>query len=483
MRACLGYKGKCGKPTADRQSMRSTIMSQGGHGPYWNRDFSRRMTNTGKGKRGTLFARALLATAAVLVLTASFYQNSFRLVPDRWFQTFQKDSESLVIGRLVESEANGPFSAAGLLGRQTPPSQPELIRPFQYFVFLNEGVGVGYQPYFSQSGFHGLIYSILNLGMGEAAAADRLNALRAVTALSSAVALTFIAGWILTELGWFAGTGAWLSIFASQWLTVGGANLWWTLFFFYFPAIAVIALLRRRASIDPIGLGLVVFFTVLVKCTTGFEFVSGVSIMTAVPVVHWHLKRRTGAGAVVRDVSVVAAASAVAVVAALGLLIAQVGLFSGRLSDGVRAVTHALGKRSYGDPELFSGLLKASLESSVLEVVEMYLRGPYYEGRVLSVSYFQVIVLFAAATLVLVLFMRVAPRASDFHHTAFIATTWFSMAAPLSWFVIFKGHSHIHTHVNFLAWQMPFTILGFALTGLALERALASARGAIRNER
>ncbi|MFN2240347.1 MAG: hypothetical protein ABR524_13235, partial [Thermoanaerobaculia bacterium] len=201
--------------------------------------------------------------------------------------------------------------------------------------------------------------------------------------------------------------------------------------------------------------------------------------MTAAPVLYWHLKRRTGARAVIRDVSVVAAASAAAVVAALGVLIMQVGWLTGSLSDGVRAVTQALGKRSHGDPELFSGLLRASLESSVLEVVATYLRGPYYEGMAISVSYLNVTALFAAATLLLVLLMRVAPRSSDSRDIAFIATTWFSMAAPLSWFVIFKGHSYIHTHVNFLAWQMPFTILGFALTGMALERALVSTRGAV----
>ena len=45
--------------------------------------------------------------------------------------------------------------------------------------------------------------------------------------------------------------------------------------------------------------------------------------------------------------------------------------------------------------------------------------------------------------------------------------TWFSFLAPLSWFVIFKAHSHCHTHMNFLVWQMPFTILGVALCGVA----------------
>ena len=51
------------------------------------------------------------------------------------------------------------------------------------------------------------------------------------------------------------------------------------------------------------------------------------------------------------------------------------------------------------------------------------------------------------------------------HYIALIWTTWFSILAPLSWFVIFKAHSYIHTHMSFLLWQMPFTFFGFAVFG------------------
>lgn len=53
-------------------------------------------------------------------------------------------------------------------------------------------------------------------------------------------------------------------------------------------------------------------------------------------------------------------------------------------------------------------------------------------------------------------------------YRALILTTWFSIFAPLSWFVIFKAHSYIHTHMSFLLWQMPFTLFGFAVIGAAI---------------
>jgi hypothetical protein len=48
---------------------------------------------------------------------------------------------------------------------------------------------------------------------------------------------------------------------------------------------------------------------------------------------------------------------------------------------------------------------------------------------------------------------------------ALLAATWFSLLAPLSWFVLFKAHSFIHTHMDAIVWHMPFVLLGFAVVG------------------
>ena len=48
---------------------------------------------------------------------------------------------------------------------------------------------------------------------------------------------------------------------------------------------------------------------------------------------------------------------------------------------------------------------------------------------------------------------------------ALIITFWVSIIAPLSWFILFKSHSYIHTHMNFIVWYMPFALLGYVLLG------------------
>jgi len=46
-----------------------------------------------------------------------------------------------------------------------------------------------------------------------------------------------------------------------------------------------------------------------------------------------------------------------------------------------------------------------------------------------------------------------------------VVTTAFSALAPLSWFVLAKGHSYIHRHMNYVLWHMPFTLIGFVMCG------------------
>jgi hypothetical protein len=39
--------------------------------------------------------------------------------------------------------------------------------------------------------------------------------------------------------------------------------------------------------------------------------------------------------------------------------------------------------------------------------------------------------------------------------------------APLTWTMIFRDHSFIHTHMNAIVWQMPFTFFGLTLCAVA----------------
>jgi hypothetical protein len=86
--------------------------------------------------------------------------------------------------------------------------------------------------------------------------------------------------------------------------------------------------------------------------------------------------------------------------------------------------------------------------------------------------YLYLILLFAASSVLLLYLVRKASVETRRRALALAAAMGFSILAPLSWLIIFKAHSYVHTFMNNIVWQMPFTMYGFAVCGLALVKTL-----------
>jgi len=91
---------------------------------------------------------------------------------------------------------------------------------------------------------------------------------------------------------------------------------------------------------------------------------------------------------------------------------------------------------------------------------------------VLKIRYLYLVALFVDVTVIYFLGWRRWGEGFDpgRRGLALISAVWFASLAPLSWFVIFKAHSYIHLHMNFITWHMPFALLGFGLCGYVAER-------------
>ena len=419
---------------------------------------------------------------SVAFLSISFYTNVFRIASTDLFN--REITESFVIGRLAKSSQDGIFSAAGLLGHGGPDtSLPDYVTAMdlQYEVYLQEMVLQSYETYDSQIGGQAMILAGLDRLIPGSPAA-RLEIHRAVASVLAAAALSLIVVWFYLELGAIAGLFAFASLGLSSWLLAFAHNLFWSLWSFYLPMIAVMYHLRRRGGVrwDP-TLVFLIFGTVLLKCfLNGYEFITTTLIMMTVPLVYYRLRDR-GSPHLVADLTKAAAVSITAVVLSFVVLIGQIAAQEGSIASGVGHIVDSLRRRSYSDPSAFPEVAD-DLRASVWEVLQTYVMGPFLDLStyvysenpfivrwVLEVRYVYLIVLFAIATAILA-----RPRDADPRVRALTLTTWFSALAPLSWFVLFKAHSFEHPHMNFIVWQMPFTIFGFALCGLAVKHLLAA---------
>ena len=426
---------------------------------------------------------------SISLLFFGFFSNLWHVAEQQWFDTHQRDTESLIVGRIVKSRQDGIFSAGGLTGagittniQQQWISSTQIDR--QYLAYLNRLTFDEYSPYMSQPGGQGIIFSLLDR-LVPLSSQIKLWAFYVLTALFSAIALTSIIGWFYEEFG------GWVAIFVvgsavlSQWLTVFGKNLWWSLWAFYLPMIVVMYYLKRHrvpANRHFIRFGVLIFISVSIKCfINGFEYITTTLIMMMVPLVYYVILDKWGKHQCVKWTLAAGLGSGVAIFLTLILLCFQIGAVKGGFMDGVGHVVYSFGKRTYGNAENFPAVYAASLEAGTIEVVVTYLNGIFFDFNnylsqtnafvsnfLLKVRYVYLIVLFMAMSVLLFFQSQKMMAEQRGHYIALIWTTWFSILAPLSWYVIFKAHSYIHTHMSFLLWQMPFTFFGFAVFGSAI---------------
>ena len=441
------------------------------------------------------FSRSALARQIALwglsigLLFFGFFSNVWRVAEQQWFNTHQRDTESLIIGRMVKSRQDGIFSVGGLTGAGiTTNIQQEWISSNQidnqYAAYLNRHSFDKFSPYMSQTGGQGIIFSLLDRRI-PLSPQIKLWSFYVLTALLSAIALTAIVGWFYEEFG------GWVAIFVvgsavlSQWLTVFGKNLWWSLWAFYLPMIVVLYLLKRHripSNRQFIRFGILIFISVLVKCfINGFEYITTTLLMMMTPCIYYAVLDRWNRHQYLKWTLAAGLGSCVAIFFSVVILCFQIGAAKDGFMDGVGHVLWSFGKRTYAEPQDYPEVYAASLEAGTIGVVITYVNGiffdlnnylsitnPFISNFLLKIRYAYLIVLFVVMSVLLFLRRKKTMAERRQHSIALIWTTWFSILAPLSWYVIFKAHSYIHTHMSFLLWQMPFTFFGFAVFGAAV---------------
>ncbi len=273
----------------------------------------------------------------------------------------------------------------------------------------------------------------------------------------------------------------------SQWLTVFGRNLFWALWAFYLPMLMVLFFLQRhRATSSPSSLSCfsIVFTGVFIKVIfNGYEYITTTLIMLLVPLVFYCVRDQRGMRWFMRYMVLAGFSAGCAILLSMALLCLQISAAEGGLLSGAQHILFVLKKRTYADPVAFPPEYAASLQAATSDVLWKYVKGTFFDATTYVSShhagidrYFfnfifgYLLIIFGCATMfILAQKKKQQPRIVWVKSIALIIATWFSLLAPLSWFVIFKAHSYIHTHMNCIVWHMPFTFFGFALCGQAMR--------------
>ncbi len=428
---------------------------------------------------------------STLILFLGFFNNYWHVLNQNNLQTDQLNSDRFIMGRLVKSGRDGIFSYGGLVGYVRPLSTTSMVKshtyPYQLQAYLTSMDFTMFDTYTSQIGGQGMFFGLLDR-MIHRSPQEKIRLFYLGNSLLSAILLALIILWFFQEFGLTVALFVLVSTVFSQWLVDFGKSLFWSLWAFYLPMVAMAYYLKYKkipvSRKQFIWFGILIFVMVFIKCLfNGYEFNTTALLMVTVPIAYYCILDRVNFRRLANISATTVLSAVLAVLVSFVILCIQIGSISGGFSKGVDHIIYSFEKRTYADSQDFPDDLTASLKASPASVVTTYLNGIYvdlnnflpasntFASEVLyKIKYWYLIVLFALGSFFLY-FFRKRPFYRDKTNLVLVCTTWFSILAPLSWYIIFKSHAYVHK-MDTIVWQMPFTLFGFAVCGLGFRNFL-----------
>lgn len=394
---------------------------------------------------------------------------------DLWntaYKGFQYDSEDLAIGAMTAAHYRLDMGGAGL-GRVNYREKPEkgYMSEKIYRARTEDAAALRFGKYDSQYGLQGRVYAaVSSLGYFQRLAGVFRwgNALLLGGTLVSILYLlrrrygaVFAAVWGFTFLG-------------SPWIVNFAPNLYWVEFTWFVPMLlGLLALSDGAASRRGLcALGVAAFLSVCVKALCGYEYLSSILIgMALFPAAELavSLYRRDGASAraLGKRIAALSVCALLGFACAFALHAAQRG--RGDIRAGVESIYQrdVLRRTALGTTDNFSSQNPRTMESvraPALSVVKRYFN--YYSNHFHSNIVFGLdgrnfILLSALAGGLLVFRLYRNPFADRTGEVRLGALWGGSLLAALSWFVLAKGHSYIHVHMNYVLWFFGYVQMCF----------------------
>lgn len=413
--------------------------------------------------------RTYFVIISFVLLFLSFNYNLFHAVNPKKFYDFQSDSEALVIGRMVKSREDGIFSSQARMGRYYElPGDMNRNQERLYFTNTVEGK---YGEYDSQLGLQGIIYSYLDSVLASTGLEprSRYEIYHTVNSLIFCTVLLIIIMILYKDIGIKACAFIVFTILLSRWQVYFAKNFYWVIYMAFLPMLAVLVAYKLEENGRRIStwlVALLVCLLVFLKSLMGYEYISTILIATVTPLVyfavknHWHRKVF-----LTRFISI-GSLGLLGFFLAILLHMYQLSLAYGGYNEAYEIVKERVLARTQADPEMFRGTpYYGSQIASYWEVLYIYLvKGGSFRMKIPFLFW---ILMFTGVSYN---FWR---RAGRFQHgiadqriyKALIVTTWFSLLAALSWIILAKSHSEIHTQINYIVWHLPFMLFGCALLG------------------
>ena len=410
------------------------------------------------------FKPAHIALVAWIVLSVIFWGNLFRFHPSMIDGVYDQTSEASVVGRLARAAADGFFENTDLgvnLDPQHPTSEiydyPTQVRYFEHPELIGS-LGLVWAPYPSHFALQGYVFAAID-AIDPLPRGIRLSFYHLLAALFTAGVLVWMAAILRAKFGWAAFIGFLLPVALEPMFSGLAPNLCWFAGSWLLPIPFGMLLADEDDNHRRRVLLVLVFPAFLVRFLAGYEFTSTIILATAVGCVLTVKERPDQFRHVLRNASWVIAIGVTAFVVAA---MAQAAKQGGFTVFAQKAANRILGDAGSLQDQLILGKFEP-----IGAVIWLYLGGNYIT-LIKNFSFFLALIAMYAVLILLDerfnWFYGKGRRKLQVLALAVLA----SFAAPLSWFVLGKGHSFDHLPFDLIMWYVPTMPLGFAMLGVSI---------------
>lgn len=437
-------------------------------------------------------SKLILFTVSVIVLMLGQLGNFWGAVStDKFEKGLTPLCDGFVFGKMAYAEQEGIFKHIALMIQVAPPRPIKKLKKNQQrqyrrdravyskHAYFKKTKIINHNVYLTKTALHMFFYSGLNTIFKPDPHAF-LSFLYTQKALLFSIVLSLIIVWMYRTTNLYAALLMLFSFAFSPVVTQMGTSLYFTPYTFFLPFLAACILLHLDY------LGKIKFTTKHYLIVAGaflfnmlfqsFEFISTKGLMAVTPFIFYGILKGDYKEMISRTFKAGLFYGG-AIFIGLFFLLLQIKTVEGSWAAATEHIVYSYSKRASGElntKKKINKRLRESMEASRAEVLSIYFNenALYYENgdNQLAVKYKTVFYLYLIASLLLLFFQRKIPTSVNKNMTyALIVGALFAMLAPLSWHIIFRGHSYIHFHFNTILWFMPFMIFGCMLVGYAIE--------------
>ena len=308
--------------------------------------------------------------------------------------------------------------------------------------------------YYSQYGLQGKFFGLLSKAFTENAM--MLAVFHNFCAVMLAVVLATISFEVAFKYNKMFGLIFYITFGLSPWIANFAKNLYWVEFTWFVPILICLAVSNRLENRNIRTAAYIsMFFAVFIKCLCGYEYITTILVASmtflATDLICAVAEKNKEKSKLIFKTTCILSAVALCGFFVAILLHANIK-GDGNIIEGIIKIwKNDVMRRTIGNPNDFTDeWLQRSLTASILITVRRYF---IFSTEIIFGIDGKLFLPIAIAPIIIFEYESIVCKKTD---TKNICLYLLFFASTLSWFVLAKGHSYIHIHMNYVLWYFGF---------------------------